>query len=363
MGKELTERMVSLVSEHGIYSDSFLMAETDRSYFWSPGHSGVIGYVRYGRHFKVVGGIAAPVGMRADLLGAFLGFVRSERGTAGFLNIGDTDLPLFETEGFRITKWGEEAVLDLPDRTWRGKEFERMRQQVNYGRRNGLTVSEIPAGGDDARLHAELLEIEELAIGRKSQSEGTRVMQAQLHPERADGQRIFVARAEGGKGRTEAFIVCLPGKGGKLWSAEIYRHRPDCVRNALVFLIHDAGNILKAEGAQHLTLGLLPAIRCAEVRPGDSPFIRHGIRFAWERLGFIIDLKGVFAFKNRFRPRYENRYVCSWPDQLFPIGSTLAFLKLWGGGKLDLPRTLKHFYRQKILRRRERKSLVNGKRV
>jgi len=182
MGKELTERMVSLVSEHGIYSDSFLMAETDRSYFWSSGHSGVIGYVRYGRHFKVVGGITAPAGMRADLLGAFLGFVRSERGTAGFLNIGDTDL-------------------------------------------------------------------------------------------------------------------------------------------------------------------------------------RHGIRFAWERLGFIIDLKGIHAFKERFRPRYENRYACGWPDQPFPIASTLAFLKLWGAGKLDIPRTLKHFYRQKILLRRERKSLVKGKSV
>jgi phosphatidylglycerol lysyltransferase len=365
MGSELCGKLLRMASDCGICSDSFLVTELDRSYFWSPDHTGVIGYIRIGKHFKVVGGVLAPPEEQAELLRSFVEFIKRQRGTIAFINVGENAIPLFEAENFSVTKWGEEAVLDLPDRTWRGKSFERMRQQVNHGRSHGLVASEIrtgPAGDSEtARLHAELDEVANLAIGRKPQSGGTRAFQALLAPERATGQRIFCARADGGKGRIEAFIVCFPGKGGMLWSTEVYRFRPDCIRNALVFLIHKAAEYLKAEGASHLTVGFIPGLRCDESRKGEVTLIRRGILFAWNHLGFVMDLKSLYAFKNRFRPRYEKRYVCAWPGNSLCIGSTIAFIRLWGGCELHPLRVTKVFFRQAFLVRRERKSLVKDK--
>jgi len=362
MGGVLCEKLFRMASDHGIYSDSFLVTELDRSYFWSSDHTGVIGYIRIGKHFKVVGGVLAPPDGQAELLTSFMEFIKGQRGTVAFINVGENALHLFEAAKFSVTKWGEEAILDLPDRTWRGKKFERMRQQVNHCRSHGLVASEIKTGpvGDSetARLHAELHEVANLAIGRKPQSSGTRAFQALLAPERATGQRIFCARSDGGKGRIEAFIVCFPGKGGMLWSTEIYRFRPDCIRNALVFLIHEAAESLKAEGASHLTVGFIPGLRCNESRKGEAMLIRRGILFVWNHLGFVMDLKGLFAFKKRFRPRYENRYVCAWPGNSLCIGSIIAFVRLWGGGELHPLRVSKVFFRQAFLVRRERKSLV-----
>ena len=32
-----------------------------------------------------------------------------------FYNIAPDEVPLFREAGFQVTKWGEEAVIDLPD--------------------------------------------------------------------------------------------------------------------------------------------------------------------------------------------------------------------------------------------------------
>ncbi len=361
MGAELTRRLFELAVEHGTYSSSFLATEPDREYFWSHHRTGVIGFVRSGRHLKVVGGFLAPTLERAALLRQFMEFARTSGSTVAFLDVGDDQAPLLQAEQFQITKWGEEAILDLPDRTWRGKHFERVRQQLNYGQRNGLKACEVPAGPDlDAetrRLHQELCQVSALSVEGKPQAAETSMMQARLRPERMTGQRIFVARNQNGTGRIEALVVCMPGKGGALWSAEIYRHRPDCVRNAVVFLVYQVAEILKGEGAQHLSLGLVPGVRCQQPRPGDSAFTRRALQFSWHCLGFVFDLKGVYAFKERFRPRYEPRYCCVWPAGGLPIGSTLAFIRLWGVLDLNPVRTAKRLARQALVVRGRRKTL------
>jgi phosphatidylglycerol lysyltransferase len=362
MGTELTARLIHLAIEHGQYSDSFLTTEPDREYFWSHDYSGVIGFLRSGRHFKVVGGVLAPASHRATLLRQFMEFARSCGGTVAFLDVGDDHVPLLQAEHFRITKWGEEAILDLPERTWRGKQFERVRQQLNYGQRHGLKASEVTAGpaadAETSRLHKELRQVSALCVQGKPQAAETSMMQARLRPERATGQRIFVARNQDGTGRVEAFVVCLPGKGGTLWSAEIYRHRPDGVRNAVVFLIHQVAQVLRSEGAQHLSLGLVPGLRCQQPRPGDSALTRRALQLSWHCLGFVFDLKGVHAFKERFRPRYEPRYCCVWPARGLSIGSTLAFIRLWGVLDLNPIRTAKTLARQALVVRGRRKTLA-----
>jgi phosphatidylglycerol lysyltransferase len=364
MGPELCGRLEALAREHGIYSDSYVVMD-NREYFWLPDHSGVIGFVRLGRHFKVIGGVIAPARSRASLLHEFIAFVRAHRGTLAFFNIGQADLALFEAEHFAITKLGEEAVLDLTNREWRGRQFDRLRQQVNFCRRKGVVIIEVPSGpppdGATAALHAEIMEIERKNLAEKPQSEVTKVIQAQLHPGRLCSQRIFVARSDHGRGRIEGFVVIFPGKSGAMWSTEIYRHRPDGVRNVVVFLIHEVANLLKAEGRRELTLGLVAALRCHQPRPGDNPLVRWGLQMSWNWLGFVFDLKGVYAFKNRFRPRYEDRFCCTWPSRVFSLGSSIAFLRLWGVTKLDPLRTIKTFFRHALIVRRERITLESGR--
>ena len=56
-------------------------------------------------------------------------------------------MPLVSLAGFQATKWGEEALVDLPDCTWSGKDYEWVRRQSNYCRRQGLVGSRVPARG------------------------------------------------------------------------------------------------------------------------------------------------------------------------------------------------------------------------
>ena len=77
--------------------------------------------------------------------------------TLTFYNIADDDLPLFREAGFQITKWGEEALVDLADCRWEGKAYEWVRRQSNYCRRRGLEFAECIREEMSADAWSELL--------------------------------------------------------------------------------------------------------------------------------------------------------------------------------------------------------------
>src|SRR4029077_9271573 len=110
--------------------------------FWSSDGTGVVAYARIGKFLHVQGGLLGAVDDRPLLLREFFEFLQRNHYVATFYNIGESDLPLFRDQGFQVTKWGEEPLLDAPDLTWSGHEYEWVRRQVNYCRRQNVVVTE-----------------------------------------------------------------------------------------------------------------------------------------------------------------------------------------------------------------------------
>jgi phosphatidylglycerol lysyltransferase len=331
------DRLEEMAYEHGQAYDSYLSTEGNLTHFWSSDQKCVLAYAKVGRFVHVQGGLFGPMDDRPSLLREFADFVRKNKYVATFYNIGEGDLPLFRDQGFQITKWGEEPLLDVADVTWSGHEFEWVRRQANYCRRHAAVVEECikhdyaPSEWDE--LMDEVRAIKAECLSTKPQRGDVRFFNGDVDPPSWDRRRLFVARSEQGRGRIEGFLICLPYDGGRQWSIETYRHRLDAPRGIVAFMIHQTIEAMKTEVIETVSLCLCPAVRYERL-PNDSWIIRRCLQFGFNYASAFFDMPGEYHFKSRFRPRFIRRYICHWPQA--SAASMWSIVRLSGALELDL---------------------------
>ncbi|HZZ71806.1 MAG TPA: phosphatidylglycerol lysyltransferase domain-containing protein [Pirellulales bacterium] len=312
--------------------DSYLVTEPGRECFWSAARDGAIVFLRRGKYLSVGGGLLAAAADKRELLAEFIDYLRANRLHASFYNIAEDELDVFREAGFQATKWGEDAVMNLGALTWSGKSFEWVRRQSNFCRRQGLVWSECrQAAMSPFEWHSLVDELQAISTARlatKPQAVETGFLDGRFDPERLGRKRLFIARSAA---RIEGFLICNPCQGGAEWSLEMYRQRPDGVRGTVTFLMHETLQQFQREGLRRASLCLVPALRCNQPLAGDSRLIRWGLAVS-QYFNFLYDVKGLYHFKSRFRPQFENRYVCAYPRAT--IGSLRAFTRV--SGALDL---------------------------
>jgi phosphatidylglycerol lysyltransferase len=332
------KRLEDYAVRYGRSYDAYLVTEPGWDYFWSGGRRGVVALARQGRFLFSAGGLLAPSWYQEDLLGEVVEHATARRLPLAFLNIAEEQLPLFRKFAFQVTKWGEEALVDLAGQDWTGKRFEWVRRQVNYCQREGLVLAECSAEAMSPPqwkdVTAEVVEVSEQFLGRKPQSGEIRLLQGGFDPTRLGRKRLFVVRAQRGAGRVEGFAACNPCAGGRTWVLETYRQRTDAVRGTTAFMIHEIVERLKSEDVERFSLCLLPGLRCRQPMAGDSALARWGLVWGTQRFNLLFDAAGAYHFKSRFRPRFENRYLCVRPRM--SIAAAAAFLRLVGVLDLDV---------------------------
>ncbi|HVW02368.1 MAG TPA: DUF2156 domain-containing protein [Planctomycetaceae bacterium] len=337
------EPLEELAFRYGRTYDSSLAVDADRTCFWSHDGSGVVSFLRSGRSLQVGGGLLAASDAKPRLLAEFTDFIRTRGWQATFYNIPDDDLPLFRERGYQVTKWGEEALIDLPGLSCRGKAFEWVRRQTNYCRRKGLVFFECRQDemslSEWCRLTDEMRAVGADLLAAKPQRSEMRFMEGQFEPDRLGQRRLFCARADGGAGRVEGFLVCNPGEDGDFWALELYRQRHDAVRGTIAFLTHQALELFQREGAKTASLCLIPSLGCEQPQPGESALARRALVWGARYFPFIFNVAGLYHFKSRFRPRFESRSICASPR--ITLRSAWAFVRVLGVLNLDWGKLLR----------------------
>ncbi len=317
---------------HGAYPDSYLITEPDYRHFWDRERTGCIGYFQDGRYLHIVGGIVAPPHCKAEVLRQFTEFSDQHRYLASFFSITAEDLPVFREQGYQVTKFGEHADLPLAGHSWQGKPYSWVRRQVSYVSRQGLVNREIDlrdlSASAWAALYERLEEINRLHLGTRPFQHEIGLLEGRLFREHFYRRRLFVAHPQDAPDDWEAFVACTPIRAGRGWATEMYRCRPGSVRGVIPFLIASIVDQLREEGAEQVSLCMIPAINCATPLPGDSRLARYMFGLWEKRLNFIFNSRGLYHFKSRFRPEFSPAYLCVRPR--ITMGSTLSFMKMVG---------------------------------
>jgi len=353
---ELRDRLRRLAYEHGESYASYLAVDGDWETFWSPDRDGVVPFVRWlGRYVLVVGGLLAPAAGRPALLERFVRFARGRRWHVSFWNVDRDRIPEFRGLGFQVTKCGEEPFVRLETATWKGKDFEWLRRQENFCRRDGLEVVEVRTDPTDPAYRDGLVpQLEAISRAHVAGTLHGREMQyfvGQFTPLDMGHKRLFVAR----RGDTvEAFIVLNPALSGTTWAIEMYRRREDATRGVVPFTMLQAMRRLKEEGAAFCSLSLIPMVRCGQPLKGDSWTARGAFVLWWHCLNWIFDVRGIYHFKSRFRPEYREMYLLSLPKasvaSLVGMGWTWGLLRVspWRLVRRSGEKTAKWFSRRSL---------------
>lgn len=335
-----------LAFRYGRSAESYLVTEPGRECFWLPNYDGVIVYLRRGRFLHVGGGLLAAEAEKPALLDAFTRWATRSRLRPLFYSIAPDEVHLFREAGFQVTKWGEEAMIDLPTATWKGKRFEWVRRQSNYALRHGLDFvecqPELMAGDAWDRLSQELIEVSNGILSERPQTGDIGFLNGRFDPSTLGRRRLFLARQKK-LGRIDGFLVCNPCRGGNEWALELYRDRPDAIRGTIPFLMHQALQQFQQEHIERASLCLVPGVRCERPMPGDSAIIRNAMVLS-QYFSFIFDVAGLYHFKSRFRPRFEDRFICAYPA--VTLGAALSFIGLSGALRLNSLKLVRRLWRQ-----------------
>ena len=322
--------------------DSCLVTEHGWDHFWSSGRHGMVAMMRRGRHLFCGGGLLAPAEHQEELLRQFIAHAVGRGRTMTFFNIREEQLPLFRRLGFQATKWGEEAIVDLPPCEWAGKSYEWVRRQSNFCRRHGLEFFECRreehSPGRWARLTDELSQVSRQFLQSKPQSHEMCFLQAAFDPWRPGRQRLFAAQPPAGRTHRGVFglqsVRRRPHLGhGNLPSAARCRPRHGA-------LPHASGDAASSAPRARALRVALPAAGVALPRTAagrQRAMVRWGITLGTGSLNPAYATTGAYHFKTRFRPRFEDRYLCAYPR--VTCGTALAFIRLVGALSFD-PRRL-----------------------
>jgi phosphatidylglycerol lysyltransferase len=330
MPSELERRLQEFAYRYGDTYASYLATDDGWETAWSRDGGGVVRFARWGGCYAmVVGGLLAPPEEQDALLAGFLELARLNRWHVGFYNVDREKLPLFRRHGFQVTKFGEDPVVRLDKTTWEGKDFEWVRRQENFCKRQGVRFFEVDPDPDLPYYRLEIAPALE-AISREHiattlHNRELRYFVGRFQADRLGQRRLFVAERDS---RIEAFVVCNPCLDGAMWAVETYRRRADATRGVMPFAILQTMRALKKEGVAYCSLSLIPLVRCETAVTGDSGIARSTFVFWWRCLNWIFDFRGIYHFKSRFRPEYREMYLAARPN--VTILSLIALGMGWG---------------------------------
>lgn len=264
----------------------------------------------------------------ADLFWGFIDLAGRMNGQPMFYEVGAGTLGSFVEMGFTLHKIGEEAVVSLPEFSLAGANFKSMRAAHNKRQRDGLTM-EIVMPPHSAALIEELREISDLWLGGKSGREkGFSV--GRFEADYLNHFPIALVRREG---RILAFAnILAPGDGARV-AIDLMRYLPEEASGMMEFLFLSLIEHYREAGAKEFSLGVAPLSGLAS-RSMERIWRRFG-RFIYRHGGAFYNFEGLRAFKQKFRPDWQPRYI-ALPPNTSPMRAMADVALLIAGGARGL---------------------------
>ena len=219
-----------------------------------------------------------------------------------FYEIGPADLHRYADFGLTFVKLGEEARVDLAGVGVDGSRGARFRQTVRRLERDGGTFRVVPAGGDPAGPRP-LRAVSDDWLAHKAAAE--KGFSLGFFDEAYVG-RFPVAVVER-DGTIQAFATVWPGSDRDELSVDLMRFAADAPKGVMEALLVHLMLWGQAEGYRRFSLGMAPLSGVA-ASPVAPLWNRVGA-FVYEHGEPLYGFQGLRAFKEKFDPHWEPRYL------------------------------------------------------
>jgi phosphatidylglycerol lysyltransferase len=285
----------------------------DKHFLFNSARTGFIMFAQAGRSRVALGDPVAPdAEARRDLLWRFLEDCDSADLWPVIYQASEAMLPHYLDAGLAAHKLGEEALVDLPAFTLAGGKMAGLRQGAHAATRKGMVFAvvpstDVPAIIDDLRAVSDAW-LAAKQGGEKGFSLGF------FDP--AYMARGPVAVVRDGEGHIQAFANLWLGAERAELSVDLMRHVPHPPQGLMDLLLTSILLWGQSEGYRSFNLGMAPMSGLTQHRL--APLWQRAGSYVFSRFGALYNFQGLRAYKQKFMPRWEARYLIS------PGGAPLA---------------------------------------
>jgi phosphatidylglycerol lysyltransferase len=314
---------LSIVAQQGM-SDANLVLMGDKSLMFSQDGRA---FIMYGRHARSWIALFDPVGPRdawMDLIWQFVESARSAGCRPVFYQVSPAGLSYYADAGLRAFRLGEIATVDLTDFTLKGGKWATLRQTVSRGQRDGLVFEMVEPEGVPAIIE-DLKAVSESWLAHHDAREKGFSLGA-FSPGYIVRQPVAVLKVEG---RIVAFANLLVTGTMEEGSVDLMRFSPQAPKGSMDFLFVSVMEHLRDRGFKRFNLGMAPLAGLSERR--SSPVWDKVGRTVFEHGERFYNFRGLKAFKAKFHPRWEPRYMAA-AGGINPVLSLMDATFLIGGG-------------------------------
>ncbi|MBO1074207.1 bifunctional lysylphosphatidylglycerol flippase/synthetase MprF [Roseomonas marmotae] len=287
-------------------ADANLVRMGDKALLMAQEGDAFIMYGRRGRSWIALYDPVGPAERRMELVWRFVELADAQGGRAAFYQVRPDTLPLYIDAGLQPLKLGEAARVRLASFELKGKARQPLRTAINRAEREGVTF-ELLRPEDVPPILPELEEVSRLWLEQHKAREKAFSLGA-FEPDYVASQPLAVVR--GADRRVIAFATLLDTPRTRSdMSVDLMRHRPDMPPGTMDFLFTRLLLMAKEQGYAFFDLGMAPL----------SGLAAHRLAPIWYRLGGLVfhrgerfyNFRGLRAFKEKFDPVWEPRYLCA----------------------------------------------------
>ncbi|MEA5505152.1 phosphatidylglycerol lysyltransferase domain-containing protein [Halotia wernerae UHCC 0503] len=296
------QKAKAIVEQYGCSSLAAMTLLSDKSYFFSPSGKSVIAYVPKGRGAIALGDPIGPIEDRQEVIVSFQQFCQRNDWYPAFYQTLPDELDLYVSLGFRILKIGEEAIVDLKNFTLQGKAGKNFRPSINRLTKLGYQVSFYQPPIANELLH----QLKPVSDEWLKMAQGSEKRFSLGWFDEAYLRDCEIAVVHNSNDIT-AFTNVLPEYQLNEITIDMMRHRSSIEHGMMDFLFISLLQHFKEKGYDTFNFGL-----SALAGVGDNPEshrLEKVLHYLYEHLNRFYNFQGLHAYKDKFRPSWEPRYL------------------------------------------------------
>ncbi|HEY7414250.1 MAG TPA: DUF2156 domain-containing protein, partial [Ktedonobacteraceae bacterium] len=328
--------ITTLTRAYGNHPLAFFGLAPEHEHFLAPDGKGLVNYQRINHTAVVLGDPLCSPEAIEQVTHSFLKFCASCRWSVAFYQASSHFLDNTRVLNLRSLKMGEEAIL-LPQRfTLQGAALANVRTSCRRAEREGITIQWYEGVLSGAVLQqlasvshswlkhkgGELAEETGFSVGRLSDimTSARRADWVASSSPLSPGSPLIPSLVTGvamtSAGNACAFLTFTPLYGrtpgntdtqqGWGWALDLMRRDPDAPPGVMELLLVQALERFRLAGACTVSLGLAAL---ADSKQEITPARRLIADFLVNRIGLFENRQTLFAFKQKFQPVWQSRYL------------------------------------------------------
>ncbi|MBD2486334.1 phosphatidylglycerol lysyltransferase domain-containing protein [Aulosira sp. FACHB-615] len=297
------QKAKKIVEDYGCSSLAAITLLSDKSYFFSPSGKSVIAYVPKGRGAIALGDPIGPIEERQEVIVSFQQFCQRNDWYPAFYQTSPDDLDLYISLGFRILKIGEEAIVDLKNFTLQGKAGKNFRPSINRLTKLGYQVSFYQPPINHDLLH----QLKSVSDEWLKMAQGSEKRFSLGWFDEAYLRNCEIAVVHTPDGGIAAFTNILPEYQLNEITIDMMRHRASMENGMMDFLFTSLLQHFQEKGYDSFNFGLSALAGVGE--NSTSRRLEKVLRYLYEHLNGFYNFQGLHAYKDKFRPNWEPRYL------------------------------------------------------